>query len=84
LRSLYQYIDYDNKLVYPRIIFAFRDFIYQTHKLNKIDKEEINQQLVKLATCFECLTLGFYLHNNLESKKKILFYLALNFRHGFV
>jgi len=67
LKGLYQYFDYDNKLVYPKIIFAFRDFVYKTHQLKNIDKAEVNQKLVKLAACFESLSIGFYLHNQLES-----------------
>jgi len=71
LKGLYQYVDYDNKLVYPKIIFAFRDFVYKTHQLPNINKQEINEKLIKLAACFESLSLGFYLHDQLESLDKM-------------
>jgi len=69
LRYIYQNFAYENKFVYPKIIIAFRDFILTTQKPPKISEHEYNQRLVKLSTCFECMTLGFFLHDQLGGKK---------------
>ncbi len=69
---MYEYLEYENKLAYTKIIFGLRDFLYETIKPTNVNKEEIDQSLIKLSAIFECITMGYYLHNHLESILKEL------------
>jgi len=52
-------------MTYPRTIFAFRDFIYQCEDIPMKEKERVNKKLIQLAACFEYITMGHFLHNQI-------------------
>ena len=65
---MFQHFDYNRKQVFPNIIFNFADLIGFPEGVSDAEKEEIQRKLTLLAASFEYVTMGHFLHDQIEGK----------------